>query len=83
MIEGTNPKLLSIGGSEERKMRDAYQSAQDFLSQMDSGVLDKKFTAEVHKLSRAQIEEITEILLQRSPFRHEQSVKVIREVSHG
>jgi hypothetical protein len=83
MIERINPKLLSIGGSEEWKMRDAYQSAQDFLSQMDSGVLDKKFTAEVHKLSRAQIEEITEILLQRSPFRHEKSDKVIREESHG
>jgi hypothetical protein len=61
-------------------VRDAYKSAQDFLSQMDSGLLDKKFRAEVHKLSRAQIEEITKILLQRSPFQHEKSRPTIKIV---
>jgi hypothetical protein len=41
-----------------------YESAQDFLSQMDSGLLDGKFATEVQKLSPGQIKEITEIHVQ-------------------
>jgi hypothetical protein len=47
---------------------DTYESAQEFLSQMDSGLFDGKFAAEVQKLSSDQIKELTEILLRRSPF---------------
>ncbi len=51
----------------------AYSSAQEFVAQMDLGVFDGtvRLAAEIKKLSSAQLKEITEILLLRSPFRAE------------
>lgn len=44
---------------------DSYKSAQEFLCEMDCGLLDGMLAREVQKLSPTQIKEITEILLQR------------------
>ena len=50
-----------------------YKSAQEFLSKMDSFLLDWNIREEVKKLSPELLAEITEILLQRSTLKPEKS----------
>jgi hypothetical protein len=44
---------------------DIYNSAQEFLWKLDSGLLDGMLAREVQRLSPAQLKEVTETLLQR------------------
>jgi hypothetical protein len=43
-----------------------YQSAEDFLNQMELGLLDGKMFEEVQKLPRELLEEIALVLIRRS-----------------
>ena len=43
----------------------AYQSAQDFLAQVDLGLLDGKLNKELKKLTAEQLKELAELLLER------------------
>jgi hypothetical protein len=46
-----------------------YNSAQDFLEQMDAGELDGEFLAAIKKLSQDQLEEVAQALMDREEER--------------
>jgi hypothetical protein len=58
---------FSIGRSERYvTINNPYQSAEEFLNQMDLGLLDGKMFEEVQKLPRELLEEIALVLIRRS-----------------
>jgi hypothetical protein len=49
--------------------RDNYDSFQDFLDNMDAGELDGKFSTELKKLTKEQLEQLAKVLLDREEKR--------------
>jgi hypothetical protein len=48
---------------------DGYHSFQEFLAIMDSGELDGKLTTELKKLSKEQLEQLAQVLMERDTKR--------------
>jgi hypothetical protein len=48
---------------------DKYDSFQDFLTKMDSGDLDGHFSSELKKLSKEQLEQLAQVLMERDEKR--------------
>lgn len=48
-----------------------YESAQDFLAKTDAGELDGQFAAEIKKLSKEQLEQLAQALVEREAQRRE------------
>jgi len=46
-----------------------YDTFQDFLTKMDSGVLDGHFSTELKKLSKEQLEQLAQVLAEREENR--------------
>ena len=51
---------------------DDYKTVQDFLEKMDSGELDGIFTNEPKKLTKEQLEQLAQILVNRDTTRNPQ-----------
>jgi len=55
---------LSIGRN-ERSVNEHYESASHFVERIDSGDLDQTLGTEIKKLTREQLEEVAQVLMNR------------------
>ena len=46
-----------------------YDSAHEFLEKMDTGELDNRFSSELKKLSKEQLEQVAQVLAERDEKR--------------
>jgi len=42
-----------------------YESAEDFISKMDSGTFDRRLNEEMKNLSAEQLEDVTRVIMER------------------
>ena len=50
---------------------DRYDNLQDFLNKMDSGELDGEFSGELKKLTKDQLEQVAQALMDREEKRQD------------
>jgi hypothetical protein len=47
----------------------SYESAEDFISKMDSGILDGRLSEEMKNLSTEQLEDVARVIMERKQRR--------------
>ena len=60
---------FSLGRNERSVQHDQYDSAHEFLEKMDTGELDNKFSSELKKLSKEQLDQVAQVLAERDEKR--------------
>jgi hypothetical protein len=69
MVARSLLRFFPIGRNERSMQSDGYHSFQEFLAIMDSGELDGKLTTELKKLSKEQLEQLAQVLMERDTKR--------------